>query len=112
MSVEPKDRDAEGREAATTAGEVLEAGQRVFNEAVSAAKTLLADATRTTEKAIKDGVETLKAKTKAYSGPASRTVDDARRHVVERMKERPVTAALAGLGAGFLLGVLLSSRGE
>jgi ElaB/YqjD/DUF883 family membrane-anchored ribosome-binding protein len=83
-----------------------------LKEALAGAEKLLADAARTAEKAIKDGVEALKAQTKAYSGPAGQTVDDAQRYVIERVKERPVTAALAGLGVGFLLGVLLSSRGK
>jgi ElaB/YqjD/DUF883 family membrane-anchored ribosome-binding protein len=43
---------------------------------------------------------------------ASRALDDAQRFVVERVKARPVTALMAGLGAGVLVGLLLSSRGK
>ncbi len=34
------------------------------------------------------------------------------RYVVERVKERPVTATLAGLGVGLLLGLLLANRSQ
>ena len=112
MSAEPLNTDADRIESTVSQDEAAEAGQRAFKEALATAEKLLADAARMAEKAFKEGVEALKAQTKAYSGPASQTVDDAQRYVIERVKERPVTAALAGLGVGFLLGVLLSSRGK
>jgi ElaB/YqjD/DUF883 family membrane-anchored ribosome-binding protein len=112
MLAEPPNCEAENPGAATAADEAVKAGQQVFDDVMATAEKLLADATRTAEKALKEGVEALKANAAAYSGPAGQTVDDARRYVIERVKERPVTATLAGIGVGFLLGVLLSSRGE
>lgn len=112
MPAEPYAPAAGDDAAAAGSDEAAEAGRRAFKDALANAETLLAEAVRTAEKAIKDGVEALRARTKAYSGPAGQTVDDAQRYVIERVKERPVTAALAGLGVGFLLGVLLSSRGK
>jgi len=37
-------------------------------------------------------------------------VEEAQRYVMERVKERPMTATLAGLGVGVLIGLLLSNR--
>jgi ElaB/YqjD/DUF883 family membrane-anchored ribosome-binding protein len=110
MSAEPLHSDADTVEAAIGSNDAAEAGQRAFKDALASAEKLLADAARTADKAIKDAVEALRAQ--AYSGPAGQTVEDAQRYVIERVKERPVTAAMAGLGVGFLLGVLLSSRGK
>jgi ElaB/YqjD/DUF883 family membrane-anchored ribosome-binding protein len=42
----------------------------------------------------------------------STAVDEAQRYVVERVKERPVTATLAGIGVGLLLGLLLANRSQ
>ena len=36
----------------------------------------------------------------------------AQRYVVDRVKERPVTATLAGIGVGLLIGLLLAGRGD
>ena len=110
MSAEPLNNDAEHIDPAESPEGA--AGRRAFKDAVAITERLVADAARMAEKTIRDGVEALRAQTQAYSGPASQTVDDAQRYVIERVKERPVTAALAGLGVGFLLGVLLSSRGK
>jgi ElaB/YqjD/DUF883 family membrane-anchored ribosome-binding protein len=112
MSAEPLNRDTQDPGTAIASEDAIDSGRRAFKDALAAAEKRLSDAARTAERAIRDGVETLKAETKAYSGPASQTVDEAQRYVIERVKERPVTAALAGLGVGFLLGMLLSSRGK
>jgi ElaB/YqjD/DUF883 family membrane-anchored ribosome-binding protein len=90
----------------------LENAQRALKDSLAVAERRLSEAARTAERVIKDGIETIKTQTQAYSGPASQTVDEAQRYVVERVKERPVTATLAGLGVGFLLGLLLASRGR
>ena len=38
--------------------------------------------------------------------------DEAQRYVVARVRERPLTATLAGLGVGLLLGLLLANRSK
>ena len=98
--------------AASGIDQAVENAQRALRESLAVAERRLSEAAKTAERAIKDGLETIKAQTQAYSGPAGQTVDEAQRFVVERVKERPVTATLAGLGVGFLLGLLLSSRGR
>jgi ElaB/YqjD/DUF883 family membrane-anchored ribosome-binding protein len=90
----------------------LENAQRALKDSLALAERRLSELAKTAERVVKDGIETIKAQTQAYSGPASQTVDEAQRYVVERVKERPVTATLAGLGVGFLLGLMLSSRGR
>jgi ElaB/YqjD/DUF883 family membrane-anchored ribosome-binding protein len=68
------------------------------------------DALATAERVIKDAVRTLREQTDAYAGPAGETAEEAQRYVVQRVKERPVTATLAGVGLGVLIGLLLASR--
>ncbi len=43
-----------------------------------------------------------------YADIAGEGLENARVYVVERVQERPLTATLAALGVGFLLGALLS----
>lgn len=92
--------------------DAAERARRVLKEGLSAAERLFADAAGTADRLIRDGIETLRTGTGGYPRPAAETFDDAQRYLVERIKERPVTAAFAGLGIGVLLGVLLSNRGK
>ncbi|HEY7853261.1 MAG TPA: hypothetical protein VIB82_09820 [Caulobacteraceae bacterium] len=87
-----------------------EKGQKAFNDALAAAQQTISDAAKAAERALRDGAETLNAHTKTYRENAGQQLDEAQRFVLERVRERPVTAALAGLGAGLLLGLLLSNR--
>ena len=111
MSAESAPSDNESNDAARIES-ALENAQRALKESLAVAERRLSEAAKTAERAIRDGLEAIKAQTHAYSGPAGQTVDEAQRYLVERVKERPVTATLAGLGVGFLLGLLLSSRGR
>jgi ElaB/YqjD/DUF883 family membrane-anchored ribosome-binding protein len=47
-----------------------------------------------------------------YAKTANEQLDEAQRYVLDRVKERPLTATLAGLGVGVLLGLLLSTRSK
>jgi len=113
MSTESATPEAE-KGAANAAGidQAVENAQRALRDSLAVAERRLSDAAKTAERVIKDSIETIRSQTQAYSGPAGQTVEEAQRYVVERVKERPVTATLAGLGVGFLLGLLLSSRGR
>ena len=86
--------------------------QRAFTDALSAAERTIADAAKTAEKVLREGVEALRGQTKIYSESAGQSVGEAQRYVMERVKERPMTATLAGLGVGVLLGLLLSNRNK
>jgi ElaB/YqjD/DUF883 family membrane-anchored ribosome-binding protein len=92
--------------------QTVESAQRALKDSLAAAERRLTEAARSAERVIRDSIEAIKAQTRAYAGPAGQSMDEAQRYVVERVKERPVTATLAGLGVGFLLGLLLSSRGR
>jgi ElaB/YqjD/DUF883 family membrane-anchored ribosome-binding protein len=112
MSADSTTSDAGKAGAATGIDQTIDTAQHALRESLTAAERRLTEAAKTAERVIRDSIEAIKAQTQAYSGPASQTVDEAQRYVVERVKERPVTATLAGLGVGFLLGLLLSSRGR
>ena len=79
-------------------------------ESVEAAETRLADAARRAEAAIREGVETLRAQTRAYADTAAERLDSAQRVVVEHVREKPVSSALTAFGVGLVLGVLLAGR--
>jgi ElaB/YqjD/DUF883 family membrane-anchored ribosome-binding protein len=99
-------------QAASKAAAAAEKGQKAFADALAAAQQTIADAARAAERALRDGAETLRAQSKEYRDTAGAQLDEAQRYVLERVRERPVTAALAGLGAGLLLGLLLSNRSK
>jgi ElaB/YqjD/DUF883 family membrane-anchored ribosome-binding protein len=102
----------EAKDAKKAANNANEHSERAFSEAVSAAERTLNEAAKTAEKVLKEGVETLRAQTRTYTDTASQQLEDAQRYVVERVKERPLTATFAGLGVGLLLGLLLSNRSK
>ncbi|WP_245863788.1 hypothetical protein [Caulobacter mirabilis] len=86
--------------------------ERSFVEAADAARERLTEAAHRTEAAVREGLETLRAQSRAYADTAGEQFDQAQRYVVERVKERPVTATLAGVGVGLLIGLLLASRSD
>lgn len=88
----------------------LDKGQAALNEALATAQQKIAETAKVAEKALREGAEALRVQTKAYRDNAGEQFDEAQRYVVDRVKERPVTAALTGLGIGLLIGMLLSSN--
>ena len=55
-----------------------------------------------------DGVDQIRGQAKDYADQAGEQFDNARLYMVERVQERPMTATLAALGAGFVLGLLFA----
>ena len=108
MATDTLEHIANEAKSATNAAAML--GEKAFNEALASAERTITEAAKTAERVLKEGVETLRAQTKTYSETAGQQVDDAQKYVLERVKERPLTATLAGLGVGVLLGLLLSNR--
>lgn len=86
--------------------------ERSFIEAADHARERLTEAAHRTETAVREGTETLRAQSRVYADSASAQFDEAQRYVVEKVKERPGAALLAGVGVGVLIGLLLSSRGD
>ena len=82
-------------------------GDRGF-DTPEGAKAMLADYARRAERIVQDGLETLRANSRVYVDNAGQQFDTAQRYVVERVKERPVTATMAGVGVGVLIGLLLA----
>lgn len=98
--------------ARAAADAAAESGQKSLSEALDSAERLIRDAAQRIDKAVREGVETLKKESDPYRDMAGEQFDDAQKYVLERVKERPVTATLAGLGVGLLLGLLLANRGS
>jgi ElaB/YqjD/DUF883 family membrane-anchored ribosome-binding protein len=101
------DQTKEARKAVNSAADQ---SQKAFTEAVTAAERTISEAAKTAEKVFREGLESLRNQTRAYGDTAGAQVEEAQRYVMERVKERPMTATLAGLGVGVLIGLLLSNR--
>ena len=102
----------QAKKSANAAESAVDHGQRAFADAISAAERTFSEAAKTAERTFREGVEALRSQTKVYGEEAGQRMDEAQRYVLERVKERPVTATLAGLGVGLLLGLLLSNRNK
>ena len=79
---------------------------------LASAENRLSLVARRADRVVSRSIHALRARVRGDSRHASHTLEDAQRYLVKRVKERPVTATLAGLGIGFLLGMLLSGRGR
>jgi ElaB/YqjD/DUF883 family membrane-anchored ribosome-binding protein len=130
MSAVPPSAVDEAKRSKSAAKSAVTHAQRSFEEAASGAKTSLEsgrahledtfedargsflDAIKRIETALADGFETVRAQSRTYTDNAGQTFDDASKYVVDRVKEKPVAATLAGLGVGVLIGFLLSSSSK
>ncbi len=104
----PKSEAAKAKAALKNAAGNAEAN---FQEAAEHAKAAITEAANRAEAAIREGLETFRAQSRTYTDAAGHQLDVAQRYVSERVKERPITATLAGVGVGLLLGLLLAGRG-
>lgn len=75
----------------------------------SEAQKSFAEAAKRIEAAVQEGIEQLRAQSRAYADTAGQQLDHAQTYVTERVKERPLAATGAALGIGVLIGLLLSS---
>ena len=89
-----------------------ETAQQRLNEAIDLADRNFRDAARRIEQAMREGLDQLRNRAEPYTESASQQIDEAQKYVVERIKERPVIATLAGLGVGLLLGLLVANRSD
>ena len=87
------------RKTARDARDTFEEGRRAIPEIA-----------RTAQKVLNEGVERLRAQSGDAADLAGEQIDQAKLYVVERVQERPFTATLAALGAGFVLGLLFASN--
>jgi ElaB/YqjD/DUF883 family membrane-anchored ribosome-binding protein len=108
----PAERTSSAESAEARINGAADAAERSFQEAVDAAERKIAEAARRAERVLRDGVENLRAHGREYGETATQSLDEAQRYVIERVKERPLTATFAGLGVGLLIGLLLSTRSK
>ncbi len=73
------------------------------------AQRSFADAAKRFEKAVTEGIEQLRAQSRAYADTAGEQFDEAQQYVTERVRERPLAATAAALGVGVLIGLLLGA---
>lgn len=73
------------------------------------AQRTFADARARIEQAVQDGLEQLRAQSRAYADTAGEQLEQAQQYVTERVRERPLAAVGAALGVGVLIGLLLSA---
>jgi ElaB/YqjD/DUF883 family membrane-anchored ribosome-binding protein len=106
----PNRLESAAGEARAAAGSLADHGQKAIADVAAVAERSIAEAARTAERALRDGLEALRSQAKTYSAEAGDNVDVAQRYVMKRVKDRPVTATLTGLGIGLLIGLLLSNR--
>lgn len=92
--------------------ETAKAAQKAIqdSEALATAQAKLTETAKAAQDALKTQADALMVRTKAYRENAGQQFNDAQEYLVERIKERPVTAAFTGLGVGLILGLLLSNR--
>ena len=83
-------------EAADTADATIKDAEKSFRD--------LADRV---EKLVKDGLEALRVQSRTYADTAGEQLGTAQKYVVEHVQERPMTATVAALGVGVLIGLML-----
>jgi ElaB/YqjD/DUF883 family membrane-anchored ribosome-binding protein len=95
--------------AAEYATEEVKNGADTATRMTAEAQRTFADARARIEKAVQDGLEQLRAQSRAYADTAGQHVEQAQQYVTERVRERPLAATGAALGVGVLIGLLLSA---
>ncbi|MGQ3018621.1 glycine zipper domain-containing protein [Phenylobacterium sp.] len=83
--------------AATSAQVLAEDAQRTFR-----------DAAKHFERAVQEGVEQIRAQSRAYADTAGEQIEEAQRYVVENVRERPLAATGVAVGIGVVIGLLLA----
>ena len=112
----PTDQFAQSTDQAHKAGDAVNDAavhaQKALNEAVAAAVRTINTATKAAESLLKGGLDALHGQTKDYTEQAKHRLDEGQNFIAQRVKERPMTAAVAGLAVGFLLALLFSNRSK
>ncbi len=83
---------------------------KIAADVASKTEQSLAELAKRAEQAIKDGLAELKDRSSDYADVAGEQFDTAQQYVADRVQERPITATLAALGVGVLVGYLLAGR--
>jgi ElaB/YqjD/DUF883 family membrane-anchored ribosome-binding protein len=86
----------------------LDEARAAGEDARSQFESTLNDLARRAERAVQEGLDTLKSRASSYSDTAGQQIDTAQRYVTSQVQERPMTTTLAALGVGVIVGFLLS----
>jgi ElaB/YqjD/DUF883 family membrane-anchored ribosome-binding protein len=92
----------------TTAG--ADAASKIAADVAAQTERSLTELARRAEQAIKEGLAELKDRSSDYADVAGEHFETAQQYVTDRVQERPITATLAALGVGVLVGYLLAGR--
>lgn len=84
-------------------------GTETATRVTAEAQRTFADARARIEQVVQDGLEQLRAQSRAYADTAGQQMEQAQQYVTERVRERPLAATGAALGVGVLIGLLLSA---
>jgi ElaB/YqjD/DUF883 family membrane-anchored ribosome-binding protein len=95
--------------AADIAEDTAKNGAATGSRMTAEAQRTFADARARIEQAVQDGLEQLRAQSRAYADTAGEQFEVAQQYVTERVRERPLAAVGAALGVGVLVGLLLSA---
>ena len=99
--------DSVASKAGDTADSARETARRAM-DTVEQGRKALPKMRNEARKAFDDGVDQLRDQARDAADQAGDQIDTARLYMVERVQERPLTATLAALGAGFVLGLLFA----
>ena len=95
--------------AADFADDAVKTGSDTATRVSAEAQRSFADARARIEQAVQDGLEQLRAQSRAYADSAGQQIEQAQQYVTERVRERPLAATGAALGVGVLIGLLLAA---
>jgi len=87
-----------------------DAASKIAEDLAAQTEKSLAELARRAELAIKEGLAELKERSRDYADVAGEQFETAQQYVTDRVQERPITATLAALGVGVLVGYLLAGR--
>jgi ElaB/YqjD/DUF883 family membrane-anchored ribosome-binding protein len=100
---------------ANAADQIADEAKTTATAAANGASTLSAEAQRSFqeaakrfEKVVHEGVEQIRAQTRAYADTASHQLEEAQQYMTERVRERPLASAAAAVGLGVLIGLILA----
>ncbi len=86
----------------------LDEARKATADAAAETSRAINDLARRAGSAVQERFDDLGVNPREYTDYASQKVDSAQQYLTDRINERPVPAALAALGVGVVLGLLLS----
>ena len=81
---------------------------RSAKAAIDEGRRAIPELAKTAQQTFSEQVDRLSGQARDAADMASEQLDNAKLYLVERVQERPFTATLAALGAGFVLGLLFA----